>query len=447
MEFQPTIYFDPDESKAMGVPKNPNVPYFSEAPINLLNSTKLYPEHALAALREIHFSKLEQDQLDYTDDLVDRLRQDNPHSLVTNPDAICPIPVASLGEPEAGLQQLIIALASQTTARSHEYLIYGNYPLSDPSDQLVADSKIDHIKQWTATQFPGLPARFINVSYRPEDITISAIRSDYMNVIIRDAQKRGLPYQQPIVWLDADIRAMMPGAIGAVASDVRDGSSDDIFSRANLHFAIEEFGYGGVASQQLSSAVRATIFYELARRSRDDQQLRYKTGYVEECGLGFALGNYVALGGVNEAEPYNEAANICHNATLNAKRLLPLTRQIFKDLLPAATPADIQNGIGFHVLPGAIIDYSARRLVANADSILRRMDAGMELQPGTQIDGEYALFGADEMLREASVKDVEYSDISLRALMRATAQTLAEKVSPKERQTYLESVLSYVDQL
>jgi len=96
MEFQPTIYFDPDESKAMGVPKNPNVPYFSEAPINLLNSTKLYPEHALAALREIHFSKLEQDQLDYTDDLVDRLRQDNPHSLVTNPDAICPIPVASL---------------------------------------------------------------------------------------------------------------------------------------------------------------------------------------------------------------------------------------------------------------------------------------------------------------------------------------------------------------
>ncbi|MDB5162645.1 MAG: hypothetical protein JWO54_307 [Candidatus Saccharibacteria bacterium] len=447
MSFQPTIYFDPEVSKVNGVASNPNVPYFSEAPINLLDSVNLQPKHAFRALSEIHVTKIESDQAENIDKLLNQLRETNPGMTIEKPDAICCIPVASLGEPVEGLQQLVTAIASQSSALNNEYLIYGNYPDYDSSDKEATDKKMDDIQHWTKENFPGLPARFINVAYKPDHITISQIRSDYMNIVIQDALERGLPYEQPIIWLDADVRSMDSEALNIVAGDVRNGNSDDIFSRSNLHFALDEYGYDGQNSRQLSSAVRATIFYELARREREDGQFRSQMGYLEECGLGMALGNYVAFGGVDVNEDYNEASNLADSAILNADRLLPLTRKIFTNARPAAQPCDVENGIGFHVLPPAIIDVSARRLVANADTILSRIENGKKITDASRLDGEYSSFGAEEILRQSKIKEVSYSEVSLSGLMHHTAKILAKNVSPETRPVYLESVLALADRL
>lgn len=444
----PTIQFDRAEVKAMGISKDPNVPYFTEAPVNVVSQHDLRPDYALEALSEVHLGSVESDEVLRIETLLDRVRQENPGYTVEHPDVICCIPVASIDEQLPVLQQLITTLASQQGARNTEYLIYGNHPTSATLNE-QGEEKITAIKQWTWEHFPELPARFINVGYKYDDLTISKVRSDYMNIVLRDALERGLPYQQPIVWLDADISAMTPHVVQALAGDIRNGSSDDIFSRATLHFALEELGYDGVDSRGLSSARRAAIFYELARRCRDEGQFNNKPTYPEECGLGIALGNYVALGGVNREDVYNEGSNLADSAVLNAPRLLPLTRTVFGDKKPLARSADVVNGVGIHVLPTNIIDTSPRRLVTNASSILHRMNNGdgFELTPGTRIDGEYRNFGPLEFCRREAPPKTNYARDVLVTLMQHTAETLSTKVVPEKREEYLDTVLSYIDKV
>jgi hypothetical protein len=377
---------NPVNAKPPGIDYEHTAGYYTHAPIAQINVEELtrsgadsteIADHALSALYETYIDNLGPTQVARADELLERLQRDSPPTL-SSPEAICWIPIAAKDESLRGLQALVKLLAAQSIAPTTEFVLYANYANTNDADTESAEERIDTLRAWTRSTFPDLAFRLISVAYEPEEITISQVRRDYMDMGMIEAQERGLPYNQPHIWLDADTYAMRPDCLESIANDIRHGSPDDVFSRARLwytpnHPLLPRYGENGA---EMPSAVRIALFHERARR-RIQRDVRDKVGYIEEPGLGFSQGIYMALGGVRQEDPVNEGAHLSLCASINAASLLELNRAAHPGGPRKAKVVDTQEGVGFHILDYAWLGTSARRFLANAHIALGIHEKGV----------------------------------------------------------------------
>jgi hypothetical protein len=195
--------------------------------------------------------------------------------------------------------------------------------------------------------------RYVTVRYDEETMSISQIRKDMVDVVAADAAYRGLDYAQPVVWVDADLTGMREGSLRIIAEEVRGGRS--LMPHLITRMTVE--GLKASSPTESTVAQRAAGHYEILRRQKFRDNQRIREGYIEEPGLGFAMGDYILVGGVNQGDPVNESTWL----EANFNRFYSIVNEVRDVAFGRHTQPEILK-----YLKGTGIFTSARRLVDTA---------------------------------------------------------------------------------
>jgi hypothetical protein len=345
---------------------------------------------------------------DYVSSLIEEVQSNDDRELLAQPDMIVCVPAAAHNESQATLAKMFDSVATQQGADQFEVLLFGNYPDTiDDKAAIGAHKNISLAVQRARERHPDLYIRHATISYEEATMGISKVRKDMMDIVAADAVTRGLPYDQPIMWVDADTTNLSKDALETAADAIR--GTEAFFYHLNPRQTIE--GLGAAVLSQATAAQQISAHYELGRRRVTRKKLQrdpsLRDQYVEEPGLGFSLGNYILVGGVNQGDAANESRWLLGGFEQQYQKAISIDLAAKgKEITPKNT-----ERVLLKYLPTARIYTSGRRLVANAQEVVDIQKAGQLPPFNANIADEYTDFSHTENLRDNSSPDEdEFSD-------------------------------------
>lgn len=364
---------------------------------DLDNIDQITTDNAYETVTEIYFGKMSQETRNRINSLVEELSSNDDHEPIEDPEMIVCIPVAAHNEDPHTLQTTFDVLAQQQNANKTELLIFGNYPDSIGDDaELAAHENIHQSVEQARHKHPELNIRYVTAAFEEETMGMGAVRKDMMDMVVADALVRGRNYQQPVVWIDADLTRMNTNALAAMNQKIKFGGSHFVHLRTRQ--TIENLT--GVASlDSLSLEERIAAHYEITRRRASRAE---NIPYPEESGLGFMLGSYVLVGGVNSRDPANEAMHMLRTyAGTTGQMYSYKAEEIIKKI----------SNRSMSKYPASLLEYmpeavytSGRRLVAAAKRLIEETSAGAH--QGFDIGNAYNTFSHTESLRGKSQNNI-----------------------------------------
>lgn len=177
-----------------------------------------------------------------------------------------------------------------------------------------------------------------------EEATMVKLRSNYMDALSVQAAERGYGVDHPVLWMDADTTMLSPAALGKIEASVR--NFDAMVVHTNLRYNLD--WANGTPLGELDDASKAVAIHEIHRRQRTRFEEAMNTpdsgaalGYNDEPGTAFALGSYLAGGGLHQPKDRRhtfdsgvDEARILETNMRQARQQLPNT--LFKDGDPQA---------------------------------------------------------------------------------------------------------------
>ncbi len=230
------------------------------------------------------------------------LRKNDPEDFVSTklPKATVCVPIAIMGERDEVIERTIDVLSKQKGAEELELVLYANYKPDDSIDEGVLKEK-DEMLRSMQERYSLLNIRFVIQGYN--DVSISRIRKDYMDVVSLDLYERGAKFNHPVIWLDADTTQMSAGVIQSHIDHHNSVHSAISLASSNVMFNMSD----DTSKRVAQTKARGLASYAEIRRRRENRRAN-KKGYIEESGLSFKIGSYLFAGGVNAATPTNESA-------------------------------------------------------------------------------------------------------------------------------------------
>lgn len=160
-----------------------------------------------------------------------------------------------------------------------------------------------------------------------DEATMVDLRSNYMDAVSVKAAQRGYGVEHPVLWMDADTTELSPDALGMVEQSVR--NFDAMLVHTNIRYNLD--WANGTSFDELDDASKAVAIYELGRRqhARFEQAIGTadsgaQVGYNDEPGMAFALGSYLAGGGLHqqagERRTYRSGVDESHILEANIAR-------------------------------------------------------------------------------------------------------------------------------
>jgi hypothetical protein len=206
--------------------------------------------------------------------------------LKQQPDYAVLIPIAA-NETEENIRGALDALLRQPFQKP-EVFLYGNYTKDTPAHEITAlNSRLDNILRdyRDAPQFSALRAVVVPTRYY-HDFSMVQLRKEATDMIAADALERGLPFNYPVVSLDADAFRLSRTTLESLISPIKEEGVILTYGDSNV-------GYNNIpdnASTRL--AVTAEIIRRMEVRCSTD-----KESYPEESCTAFSLGAYCMADG------------------------------------------------------------------------------------------------------------------------------------------------------
>lgn len=349
--------------------------YFADAgqeyinpPVNSLDPEQINTANAYDMVAEDYFGKMTPERRDHISTLVEELEASQEKQILTNPEIIVCIPVAAHNEDPKTLDKMFSVLAESDNIEQTEIFLFGNHPdvLNDEA-VVAANDNIRTAVDRARTKFPDLQIKYLTVGFEESTMGMGAVRKEMMDVIAADALMRGLAYDQPVTWVDADLTRMDKSALMDLSAAVKNDPSA-FMQHLNQQRTLE-----GVTPAKLGSASpeeKLAVHYEISRRRLTREAMKadpsLRKAYIEEWGLGFMMGNYLLVGGVNNQDPVNETSWIGTGFVSfweNAGRIM--AKATGRDTIAKNLPTAVVNYI-----PGSHIFTSGRRLVDTARTLI-----------------------------------------------------------------------------
>lgn len=401
------------------------------------------PENALEVISESYFGAMSEDRRGRVSTLTEQLKANDDKEPLTKPDTIICVPAAAHNESPETLDRMFGVLAAQDNAANNELFLFGNYPDSiGEASATTAEQNISEAVLRARQKYPQLSIRHMAVCYEEHNMGIGAVRKDMMDIVAASAIERGLDYTQPVMWVDADLTKMKRDSLQLSSARIRNEYEAYMYHMFPAQ-TIENLKSGGAAEQ-------VAAHYELVRRKAMHTPVSgvFNRDYIEESGLGFTLGNYLAIGGVNSADTVNESTWLAagfESDYENIDQIIAQARGINVRHLEAMQTRTVKY------MEDARIFTSGRRLVAAAQLLINQL-ADTETAPLQQYDvgNSYNNFSHTEPLRSiaannesGSITDstferaAELNASAVRFTSEDYSNRIAEKLKPKNSDTPL----------
>lgn len=369
-------------------------------PAALLNPEDLKGRDAkesYKAVADAYFQQMAVTELEKTGNRLDALKENdliNANEL--QPECTVCVPVAAFGETEATIRQTLESISSQTISGQTEVVLYLNYKKGEDVTDEALEEKRNLMKrlqkdvQGTKPDAPRI--RFVIEGYEPEELSISRIRKDYMDMMALDLHNRGAEYNHTVLWLDADTTKLSGNAVEKHVKSHQENPYELKLTSSSVRFTMTDMDSD---SSDVSQAHKLAGYAELQRRrnikdSRGDH-------YTEESGLSFSIGSYLLIGGVNAGDDLNEATWL----DINAQTYSFASKRIFGD----------KASYSVSKLASARVYTSGRRQVENAEKHLEGGNLSLrEFLYFTHDSDNFT--GSDNAVRGGNTKQKgEYDDI------------------------------------
>lgn len=343
-------------------------------------------ENGLSVVAENYFEKMAAEPRDRVYTLASRLRENDGGETLLDPDITVCIPIAMHQEGQHTLETTLGIIARQEDANVTEVILYANHPQNIPGDRITESyERMKAVIDTTKEAHPQLRVRYVVAEYDDSEMSMGGIRKDMMDVVVWDAVSRGLGYDQPVIWLDADVTQMSQGAVRAIGKNIREHPA--YLQHMNSKLTIDGLRASSIGAATLAERVAAD--YEVRHRRNVRQALsRGRTGswgYNPESGLGFMLGNYVAVGGVNPADPMNESHHLANGFVSYGKQ----ADKIMSNATWNVIGEDEPYRPVIHYIREASVYTSGRRLVASAQRQVEYVEASLRSLTNPEILDEH----------------------------------------------------------
>lgn len=311
-------------------------------------------------------------------------------------------------------QRTLDIIAQQEGMQQSEIVLFANHPkgMADQND------KLDTILNTFRTNHPDVRIRSLLTDYAEGEFDMNRVRAEHTDVIAYDGMKRQFSFDHPVIWLDADMRAISPSGLMKLQAAIK--NTDQAVSVAaplmqNFH----------IEAPNPSDAERLAQTFELVGRGITREIFERKgqrVGYTEEWGLTFSLGGYMLAGGIPQNTGTSNEAGSLINAMSNT---YPAYKKI-RQQIDSMTTFSRYNRTH---LKDVVVSSSGRRVVDTAQNML---DAYRH-------DGTYApLMAVDER----NGKQVAYDNgLQAHETYRHTAASTERSLSPEQWKGMLGNLL------
>jgi transposase len=258
-------------------------------------------------------------------DLYDRIWTDtglfDKELLDQAPEVTIIIPLDIQNEPLQGTLHTLHAIHNAATNLGPvEIMLWANYEIPDEimsSDEFecvvnerhsLSTAKLENLIE--RIKLEGFDTnRFrirVALDFMNEPANMNDVRSNYMEAVAYDAVQRGFGADHKVIWFDADMTYIHRDALAELCSMLDSGLYQ--FVKANMLFTSE---LNDLPLSERSEPAKAAAVFAIAHRMI--QRIHPSKDYIDECGLGMTIGEYLRVKGLlqDSHEREHNAESFC----------------------------------------------------------------------------------------------------------------------------------------